>query len=333
MSVALLVRHSLAALLAALFGSTALLSHGAAPVRDSAYPSRPIRLIALSSSGSGPDIVGRMLGAKLTEAWGQQVIVDTRPGASGIIGTEIAAKAPPDGHTFVIFTSQVAIVSSMYDKLPYDIVKDFAPISMLGTTPFLLVINPSVPATSIKELIALLKAKGTDMRYGSGGSGSPPHLSAEIFKSMTGTSIQHVPYKGITPAMTDAIAGQVHMIISVVPAVLPTVKSGRLRALGVTSAKRSAIVPDIPAISETVPGYEFIGWYSVFAPARTPVPIVDKLNAELVKFTKDPVTRDRLADLGVEALSSTAQELARYLPIQMEKMAAAIKASGARPDR
>jgi tripartite-type tricarboxylate transporter receptor subunit TctC len=321
------------AALAAVLALAAPQSHGAAPAKESNYPTRPIRLIALSSAGSGPDIVGRMLGARLTEAWGQQVIVDTRPGASGIIGSEIAAKAPPDGHTLVIFTSQVAIVSSMYDKLPYDIIKDFAPVGMLGTTPFLLVVNPTVQATSIKELIALLRTKGGDMRYGSGGSGSPPHLSAEIFKSMTGATIQHVPYKGITPAMTDAIAGQVHMIISVIPAVLPTVKSGRLRALGVTSAKRSAIVPDIPAISETVSGYEFIGWYSIFAPARTPAAIIDKLNVELVRFTKDQATRDRLADLGVEALSSTPQELARYLPAQMEKMAAAVKASGAKPDR
>lgn len=325
-------RRAIRAALAAALLAT-LSAHTGAATPDSGYPARPIRLIALSSAGSGPDVLGRLLGAKLTQAWGQQVIVDTRPGASGIIGAEIAAKAAPDGHTLVIFTSQVAIVASMYDKLPYHVVRDFSPVSFIGSTPFLLVVNPAVQATSIKELIALLKARPGEMRYGSGGSGSPPHLSAEIFKSMTGTDIQHVPYKGITPAMTDAISGQVQMIVSVIPAVLPTVKAGRLRALGVTSAKRSSIVADIPAIAETVPGYEFIGWYSIFAPAKTPAAIIDKLNAELVKAVKDPALRERMADLGIEAAGSTPQALAAYLPEQMAKMAAAVKASGAKIDR
>jgi tripartite-type tricarboxylate transporter receptor subunit TctC len=193
-----------------------------------AYPERPIRVIALSSPGSGPDIVGRLIGGKLTEAFGQQVIVDTRPGASGIIGSEIAARAAPDGYTLVIITSQAVIVSQMYDKLKYDLKKDFTPITMVGTTPFLLVVHPSVAANSVKELIALVKSKPGQLRYGSGGSGSPPHLSFEILKSMTGMDIQHVPYKGVTAAMTDTIAGQVHALISVVPAVLPSVRGGRV---------------------------------------------------------------------------------------------------------
>src|SRR5512143_3088135 len=174
-----------------------------------AYPTKPIRLIALSSPGSGPDVVGRLLGAKLTDAMGQQVIVDTRPGASGIIGAEIAAKAAPDGYTLVIITSQAVIVSVMYDKLQYNLVRDFSPVSLIGSTPFILAVNPSVPANSVRELIELAKSKPGELRYGSGGSGSPPHLSAELLKSMTGIDIQHVPYKGVTPAMTDTIAGQV----------------------------------------------------------------------------------------------------------------------------
>jgi tripartite-type tricarboxylate transporter receptor subunit TctC len=164
-----------------------------------AYPDKPIRVIALSSAGSGPDIVGRLIGAKLTDAWGQQVIVDTRPGASGIIGSEIAARAAPDGYTLVIITSQAVIVSQMYDKLNYDLVRDFAPITMIGSTPFILAVHPGMQAQSVKELIALVKAKPRQFRYGSGGAGSPPHLSFEILKSMTGMDIQHVPYKGITP--------------------------------------------------------------------------------------------------------------------------------------
>jgi tripartite-type tricarboxylate transporter receptor subunit TctC len=296
------------------------------------YPARPIRIIALSSPGSGPDIVGRLIGQKLTEAWGQQVIVDTRPGASGIIGAEIASKAAPDGHTLVIVTSQAVIVSVMYEKLPYNLANDFAPISLMASTPFILAVNPSIPAASIKELVAYAKTRPGELRYGSGGSGSPPHLSAEIFKSMTGTSILHVPYKGITPALTDTVAGQVQMIISVIPAILPTVKAGRVRALGVTSAKRTPLVPDLPTISESVPGYEFIGWYGLAAPAKTPAAVLSKLNAEVVGALKTPEFRERFSTLGAEPLGSTQQELASFIREQTKKMAAAVKASGARPD-
>ena len=296
-------------------------------------PNKPIRLIALSSPGSGPDILGRLIGSQLLAAWGQAVVVDTRPGASGIIGTEIAARSAPDGYTLLIVTSQAAIVSAMYDKLPYDLIRDFSPISLMGTTPFLLVVHPSVPATTTAEFIKYVKSKPGSLRYGSGGAGSPPHLCAEILKSMTGMDIQHIPYKGVTPAMTDTIAGEVQMLISVVPAVITNVRAGRLRALGVTSAKRTPIAPDIPAIADTVPGYEFIGWYSIFAPANTPKALVDKLNAELLKIANSPATRTRLAAMGVDALGSSVKELADYLPQQIEKMRVAVKTSGARVER
>ena len=297
-----------------------------------AYPSKPIRIIALSSPGSGPDIVGRLIGSRLTEAWGQQAIVDPRPAATGIVGAEIASKAAPDGHTMVIVTSQAVIVSVMYEKLPFNLIRDFAPITMVASTPFILAVHPAVPAASIQELVALARSKPGSLRYGSGGSGSPPHLSAEIFKSMTGTDMLHVPYKGVTPAMIDAVAGQVQMLISVIPAVLPTIKSGRLRALGVTSAKRTALVPDVPTIAETVPGYEFIGWYSLFAPANTPSGIVNKLNAEIVKGLNTPEFRERFIALGAEPSTSTPQALAAYLREQTEKMRKAVRDSGARPD-
>ena len=296
------------------------------------YPSRPIRIIALSSPGSGPDIVGRLIGSRLTEAWGQQAIVDPRPAATGIVGAEIASKAAPDGHTVVIVTSQAVIVSVMYEKLPFNLIRDFAPITMVASTPFILAVHPAVPAASIQELVALARSKPGSLRYGSGGSGSPPHLSAEIFKSMTGTDMLHVPYKGVTPAMIDAVAGQVQMLISVIPAVLPTIKSGRLRALGVTSAKRTALVPDVPTIAETVPGYEFIGWYSLFAPANTPSGIINKLNAEIVKGLNTPEFRERFVALGAEPSTSTPQALAAYLREQTEKMRKAVKDSGARLD-
>ncbi len=320
----------LARIVAAFFLIAAALAAFAADAQS--YPTRPIRIIALSSPGSGPDIVGRLIGSKLTEAWGQQVIVDTRPAATGIVGTEIASRAAPDGHTLLIVTSQAVIVSVMYDKLNYDLLRDFAPISLLASTPFILAVHPSVQAASIKELIALAKSKPGQLRYGSGGSGSPPHLSAEIFRSMTGIDVLHIPYKGITPAMIDTVAGQVQFLISVIPAVLPTVRSGKLRPLGVTSAKRTNLVPEVPTIAETVPGYEFIGWYSLVAPAKTPPAILAKLNAELVKVLKTPEFQERFSGLGAEPLGSTQKELAAYLPVQMEKMRKAVRESGARPD-
>jgi tripartite-type tricarboxylate transporter receptor subunit TctC len=296
------------------------------------YPAKPIRIIVTSTPGSGPDIVARLIGGKLTEAWGQQVIVDDRAGASGRIGAEAAAASAPDGYTLMILTSQLTIVDGMYEKLKYSLVRDFAPVSMLGATPFILVTNPSVPANSIKELVALAKSKPGTLQYGSGGSGSPPHLSAEIFKFMTGTDILHVPYKGSPLAMTGAMTGEVHMSFSVIPQALPMIKSGKLKALGVTSAERTTLVPDLPAISESVPGYEFIGWYGLLAPAKTPPAILAKLNAEVVKVLNAPAIKERMAGLGIEALGSSQQDFAVYIRTQLEKMREAVKLSGARPE-
>jgi tripartite-type tricarboxylate transporter receptor subunit TctC len=297
------------------------------------YPTKPIRIIALSSPGSGPDIIGRLIGRKLTAAWGQQVIVDTRPGATGRIGAEMGAKSPPDGYTLVIVTSQAVIVSQLYEKtLKYSLTRDFAPIGMVATTPFLLVVHPTLPARSIEEFIALAKSKPGQIYYGSGGTGSPPHLSAEIFRTMTGIDIFHVPYKGVTPAMIDTIAGEVQMLISVIPAVLPAVKSGKVRALGVTSLKRSPLVPDIPTIAETVPGYEFIGWYSLVARAGTPPAIIAKLNGELTEALKTEEFRSRLVALGCEPRSSTPDDLAKWIKLQSAKMRKAIEDSGTRPE-
>ena len=311
---------------AAVLGVAALATHA----QD--YPHKPIRIIALSTPASGPDIVGRLIGQKLTEAWGQQVVIDPRPGASGIIGAEIGAKSAPDGYTLVIVTSQAAIVSGMYPKLPYHLARDFAPVTLMASTPFILAVNPSVAANSVQELIALAKSHPGQLRYGSGGSGSPPHLSAEIFRSMTGIELMHVPYKGVTPAMLDTVGGQVQIVFSVIPAVLTTIKAGKLRGLGVTSAKRSTLVPDIPTIAETVPGYEFIGWYALVAPAKTPDAILNRLNTQVVQALKTPEFQERFASLGAEPIGTTRAEAGQFIREQMEKMRQAVKTSGAKLD-
>lgn len=297
-----------------------------------AYPAKPIRIIVTGPPSSGQDIIARLLGSKLTEALGQQIIVDNRTGASGRIGAEVAARAAPDGYTLMLSTSQLAIVAEMYEDLKYDLAKDFAPISMVGTAPFILVINPSIPATSVKEFVALAKSKPGVLKYGTSGSGSPPHLSAEIFRFMTGIEILHVPYKGSVPALTNTMTGEVDMSFHVIPACLPMIKGGKLRALGVSSARRSPLVPDLPSLSESVPGYEFTGWYALVAPAKTPPAILATLNAEVTKALNAPVIRERMAGLGVEPLGSTPRDLAAYIRVQMEKMREAVKLSGARPE-
>jgi tripartite-type tricarboxylate transporter receptor subunit TctC len=294
------------------------------------YPVRPVRVVVMSTPGSGPDILARMLAPRFAETFGQQLVIDNRAGASGIIGAEIGAKAAPDGHTLTVATSQVVIVSVMYDKLPFDLARDFAPISLLGSTPFIMVVNPSVPARDLKEFIALLKARPGELRYGSGGSGSPPHLAAERFKTMTGTAIQHVPYKGVGPALTDTISGQLQMTISVVPMIMPHIKAGRVRALGVTSLARTPLAPELPTMAETIPGFEVTGWYGMLAPARTPGAILGRLNAEFVKAMKSPDILDKMSGLGAEARGSTPEEFTAHLRAEMDKMRQAVKASGAK---
>ncbi len=286
----------------------------------------------MNGPGSGPDIVSRVIGSKLTEAWGQQVVVDNRAGANGIIGAEIGARAASDGYTLLMVTSQAAIVSALYEKLNYDLVKDFSPVSLLASTPFVMVVHPSVPATSIKELVALAKAKPGQLRYGSTGAGSPSHLATEIFKSMTGVDLFHVPYKAVSPALTATIAGQVDLTVQVVPSVMPMVKAGKLRALGVTSLKRTPLAPDLPTISDYVASYQVMGWYGLVAPAGTRAEIISKLNAKLVEVLKTAEFRERLSSLGAEPLGTTPQEFAAHIPAEVEKMRKAVKAAGVRLD-
>jgi len=297
-----------------------------------AYPSRPIRIVALNTPGSGADVVSRLIAKKFTEAWGQQVVVDNRVGASGNIGTEIVARAAPDGYTLLMITSGQPIVVAMFEKLNFDLVRDFSPISLIASTPLILVVNPAVAAASVKEFIALAKSKPGQLNYGSPGSGTSSHLATELFKSMAGVDIVHVPYKGTTPAVTDTMAGQLHAGVLVATAVLPAIRAGKVRALGVTTLKRTALAPDLPTIAESVPGYEWSGWYGLAAPAGTPGEIIAKLNAEQIKLLRTAEFQERLLGLGAEPLGTTPQEYALHLRTQVEKMRHAIKVSGAHPD-
>jgi tripartite-type tricarboxylate transporter receptor subunit TctC len=297
-----------------------------------AYPTKPVRIVVTSTPGSGGDIMARLIGGKLTESLGQQFIVDNRAGAGGRIGAETAAKAAPDGYTLMMMTATLTIVNAMYEDLKYNLVRDFLPVSLLGSIPFILVVNPSLPATSVKELVSLAKSRPGALKYGSGGSGSTFHLSAEIFKFMTGTDILHVPYKGGTPPLTNTMTGEVDLSFQPMSACLSMINSGKLRALGVTSAKRTSLMPDLPSIAEFVPGYEFIGWYALVAPAKTSPAILAKLNAEAVKAVNTSVVRERMISLGIEPRGSSQHDLALHISEQLEKMKEAVKVSGARPE-
>ena len=308
----------------------ACVAAGAADAQN--YPLKPIRIV-VTSFGSGPDLMARLVGQRLTEAWGQQVIVDARVGATGRIAAEHVARAAADGYTLMMVTSQFAIGSALYDKLTYDPIKDFAPVALMASTPFVLVVHPSVPAKSVKELVALAKARPGQLQGGTSGAGSPAGLALQRLKSMTGVSITDIPFKTIVQAYTDTAAGQIHFTFTVVPAVLPAVRSGRLRGLAVTSLKRTPLAPELPTIADSIPGYEVIGWYGLVAPARTPPEIVVKLNAEIGRAMRSAEMQERLVSLGAElAAPASAQEFGSYLAAQIEQSRQLIKASGALPD-
>ena len=299
-----------------------------------AYPTKPIRMICPFPPGGTTDVVARLVAQKLTEAWGQQVVVDNRPGAGGIIGTEIVAKAAPDGYTVLLGSITThAVNPALYKKLNFDPVKDFAPVSLVVSSPQLLAVHPSVAAKSVKELIALAKAKPGQLNYASAGTGTSPHLTFELFKSMAGIDVVHVPYKGTGPAITDLIGGQVQMMITGVVALMPHIKSGKLRGLGVTSAKRVAALPDLPTIAESgIPGFDVSSWFGVFLPGGTPKPIVAKMNAEIRKILEVPEVRQRLIGQGADPASNTPEEFAAYVKAEMAKWGKVARDTGTRAD-
>ncbi|HEX2828634.1 MAG TPA: tripartite tricarboxylate transporter substrate binding protein [Burkholderiales bacterium] len=312
----------------------AVLAAAVAPAVAQEFPVKPIRMIVPFAPGGPNDVLGRIVAQKLSEQIGQQVVVDNRSGAGGSTGTALAASAPPDGYTLLFSgTSSLAINPSLYAKLPYDASRDFAPVSLAGTAPSLLAVHPSVPARTVKELVAIAKASPGKLNYASGGVGGTPHLAGELFKSLGHVDVVHVPYRGAGPALVALASGQVDMYIGGISSVLTMVRDKRIRPIAVTSAKRTPLMPEMPTFIESgMPGYEVVNWYAVFAPAATPKAVVTKLNAETVKALASPDVKKRFADLGTDAASSTPDALAAYHREDLARWAKVIKAAKIQPE-
>jgi tripartite-type tricarboxylate transporter receptor subunit TctC len=298
------------------------------------WPAKPIKWIVPFAPGGTTDILARTIGEKLTVALGQPIIVENKPGAGGGVGAEFTAKAPPDGYTIMGGTiSTHAINASLYKTLPYDPVKDFVPITLIARVPNMLVVNPDIPAKNVAELITLLKANPGKYSFASSGNGTSQHLSGELFKSVAGVDMQHIPYKGSPPALQDVVGGQVAMTFDNITTAWPLAKGGKLRALAVTTAKRSAVAPDVPTLSESgLAGYEVGSWQGVFAPAGTPPAIVKRLNAEIVKIINMPDVKEKLIGLGAEPVGDTSEEFAALVKTEVVKWAEVVKKSGAKVD-
>jgi tripartite-type tricarboxylate transporter receptor subunit TctC len=316
--------------------ATALLTCAAVPgvAGAQSYPSKPVRWIVPFPPGGGTDTISRTLAQKLTEAWGQQVVADNRPGSGGTIGLAIAAKLPPDGYSIVLGQlANVAIAPALYPKLPYDPVKELQPVTLVLTSPLILVVHPSVPAKNTKELIALAKRTPGGLTFGSPGNGTTGHLGSEILQHAAGIKMTHIPYKGAAPAFTGLLGGEIAIYMSSVPPALPMISAGRVRAIGVTSTKRMASLPNVPTISETgLPGYEVTNWYGVMMPAGVPKDILAKVNGDLVKILKQPEVQQRFRGEGGDVSGNTAEQFATFIRDEIAKWAKAVKASGAKVD-
>jgi tripartite-type tricarboxylate transporter receptor subunit TctC len=322
------VRHFTLALLAA-----ALAVSVPGSVRGQQYPAKPVRVIVPFPPGGGTDIVARMVMQKVGERLGASFPIENRSGAGGMIGTEIVAKAAADGYTLGMVSGSHAINPGLYKKLAYDAVYDFSPITQLVSGPALLVVHPSVPARNVRELIAMAKARPGKLHYASAGNGTPPHLAAELFKSMAGVDMVHVPYKGNAAAFSDLIAGEVSVSFPTIPSALPQVKSERLRALAVTSAKRTPLLPELPTVAESgVRGYEAASWYGLLAPAGTPTAITGRLHQEVVQIVHLPEMKDRFHEQGLEPVGNTPAEFTKFLHAEIAKWRKVIAAAGAKVD-
>jgi tripartite-type tricarboxylate transporter receptor subunit TctC len=308
-----------------------LVSHAALA---QAWPNRPVRLLVPFAAGAGTnDIMARLVGQHVGAGLGQPVVIENRPGAGGIAGTEAAAKAAPDGYTFLMTSVSLVTSAYLYARLPYDPQKDFVPVSLVATAPLMLVVHPSVAAKSVQELVVLAKANPGRLTYGSGGVGSTPHLAGELFKSLAGIDAVHVPYKGGAPALNDLLGGQLSFMIENVPGTMPFVKGGKLRALAITSAQRSPLDPALPTMAEAgVPGYEVVGWNGIVAVAGTPPEIVARLQAEVARALRLPEVRERLAALGAEPVGSTPEEFGAFLRSEMTLWGRIIREKGIRSE-
>lgn len=294
--------------------------HAAQPA---GYPERPVRLVIGSAPGSGPDIIARVLSERLYKSWNQRIVVDARPGVAGALSAEIVARATADGYTWLMMTSQLFIATKVYKDLKFDLERDFASIALIGTVPYVLVVNPQVPAKSVGELIQL--AKKTQLRHGSAGAGGGEHLCMVYFLHMAGAQMLHVPYKGIAQALADVAGREIHTTFAVVPAALPMVQGGRVRPIGVTSTKRAPLLPDVPPIADTVPGFENFGWYSVIAPMGTPRAVLEKVSAEVVKVVKEPEFGEQLKVLGIDIVGGSRTELDAFRRSEAKRMGDIVK--------
>lgn len=298
------------------------------------YPTRTIRIITPYAPGGTADIMARLVAQKLGEAWSQQVVVDNRPGAAGMIGAELASKAAPDGYTLLMsYTTEIAIAPSLYPKVPYDPMRDLAPVSLAAVTPMVLVVHPALPAKSVKDLLALAKSKPAQLTYASAGNGSPAHLALELLQKNAGVQMTHVPYKGGGQALTDTLAGHVAMFFSSMPSAMPHVAAGKLRAIAVSTARRSPAAPSVPTVAESgVPNFDILTWNGLFAPAATPRDIVVKLNGEVLRGLRMPDVKERLTREGAEVLPLSPEQFRSFVQLEIAKFSKIIKESGARPD-
>ena len=311
--------------------AAAVMSPHAFAAQPPAYPTKPVRMIVAVPPGGPADTLARLVAPKLTEALGQTVVIDNRPGANGIIAYETTARAAPDGHTFTAVAAGVVINASLYKSVPYDPIKDFAPITLGITVPNILVVHPSVAATSTKDLIALARAKPGTVTFASAGSGTSGHLALELFRMNAGVDVIHVPYKGGGPALAEVLAGQVQALFSIALSAQPQIKAGKVRALAITSAKRSPVSPELPTVAESgLPGFEVIGWFGWLAPAATPKPIVDRLHREIVRALKLPDVRDRLLSQSTEPVGNTPAEFAAFMKSEHAKWGKVIRAANIR---
>jgi len=318
-------RLMLCATLAGLLGFQGLAS------AQGAYPNKPLRLVVTFPTGGAPDILARLFSEKAQ--LGQPIVVDNKPGAGGNIGADIVARSAGDGYTLVLGTVGThAINGSLYEKIPYDMVKQFSPVSLIASAPNLLVVNNDLPVKSVADLITYMKANPNKLSFGSPGIGTSVHVSGELFKSMTGTQMTHAPYKGRQYAIPDLMGGSIQLMFDNMPSALPMVREGKLRALAVTTAKRSNAAPEIPTVGETIPGFEATTWFAMFAPANTPRAVVDRLNAEVQRVYRLPEVQERLKSLGLDAVLSSPEELARYQTSEIAKWAKVVKDSGARAE-